>query len=124
MEFLVDWFHLCCKNFRSNLISFSHSFLHIFTSDVSVGTRAGAVSASGAVGVSLAVSLQTDAFVIDSTGARIQAFQTATNVSGNAAVTTNGMVNTRLTAAGRLCFLPGDPLLSASACVALFFSFF
>jgi hypothetical protein len=49
------------------------------------------VSAAGAVGASLAVSVQTDAFVIDSTGARIQAFQTATNVSGNAAVTTNGM---------------------------------
>jgi hypothetical protein len=36
--------------------------------------------------------VQTDAFVIDSTGARVQAFQTATNVSGNAAVTTNGML--------------------------------
>ena len=54
-------------------------------------THAGAVSAAGAVGASLAVSVQTDAFVIDSTGARIQAFQTATNVSDNAAVTTNGM---------------------------------
>ena len=67
-------------------------FLHIVIHGLSVGTRTGAVSASGAFGASLAVSVQTDAFVIDSTGARIQAFQTATNVSGNAAVTTNGML--------------------------------
>lgn len=76
--------------------SLSLGFLQISTCDISLGTRPGAVSASGAVGASLAVSLQTDAFVIDSAGARIQAFQTATNVSGNAAVTTNGMRASRI----------------------------